>query len=111
MSSPYLPDIDLYVGLASDILIEPDEGVDFDWSVWQDVEFSCLSLAISKKLTTGAAALEVTAAGKNVLIHVVGADVPATKTLGPRDYQMKVKSGGEWRDVAGTGVLRLNAPA
>lgn len=106
-----LPDLDLFVGLASDILLEPDEGVVFDWSVWQDVEFSCLSLAISKKLSTGAAALEVTAAGAKVLIHVVGADLPATKIVGPYDWQMKVKSGDEWRDVAGTGVLRLNAPA
>lgn len=103
-----MPDIDLFHGLAADLPFSPQEGTTFDWSVWADIEFSCVALAISKKLSTGATALEVTGAGLGVLVHLVGADLPSTKAPGPYDYQFRVKVGTEWRDVAGVGTIYLS---
>ncbi len=107
-----LPTLYLYVGLYADIVLEGPGSPDFLWSAFTESRFVSTGLALTKG-TSDATQAEVTAAGANLLVHILGTDL-ASKTPGNYEYQLEVRPSSPaaaWRDVGGKGEIILRRPA
>ncbi len=105
MSLPLLKD--LFVGVDADIVLAGPLVSPPDLSAYADVKFSCVGLGISKSLSTGSTALELQNSNHDIKVHLLAADT-ALKVPGEHDYQVLVRSGSKWFDLAGVGRLRLD---
>lgn len=102
-----LPTLTLYVGLGADILLEGPSSNPLDLSTYDEAAFESTGLGILKTSADVAEAVIQGTGNKDLLVKIVPSDTSGLDEPQDDHYQLKVRSGTDWFDVAGVGVLKV----